>query len=89
MRTVTALVGCAAFVCSGVTSARADEFDSAGVKIHYVVKGHGEPVILIHGLYSSAAMNWGVPGITTELARTYQVIALDNRGHGQSDKPEA
>ncbi len=68
---------------------RADDFDSAGVKIHYTVEGKGEPVILIHGLYSSAMMNWGLPGITADLARNYQVIALDCRGHGQSDKPTA
>lgn len=67
----------------------ADEFDSAGVKIHYTLEGKGEPVILIHGLYSSARMNWGVPGITAELAKHHRVIALDCRGHGQSGKPEA
>ena len=59
---------------------RADDFDSAGVKIHYEVQGKGEPVVLIHGLYSSAMMNWGLPGITADLARNYQVIALDCRG---------
>jgi len=37
---------------------RADESLSNGVKIHYVVSGKGEPVILVHGLYSSAKMNW-------------------------------
>ena len=62
-------------------------FDSAGVKIAYVVAGDGEPVILIHGLYSSAAMNWELPGIFDLLAKHYRVIALDLRGHGNSDKP--
>ena len=37
---------------------RADEFDSGGVKIHYSSEGKGDPVILIHGLFSSARMNW-------------------------------
>jgi hypothetical protein len=31
------------------SSASADDFDSAGVKIHYTVQGQGDPVILIHG----------------------------------------
>ena len=61
----------------------------AGVKIHYEIEGRGEPVILIHGLHASAERNWGVPGIIADLARHYRVIALDCRGHGQSDKPEA
>jgi pimeloyl-ACP methyl ester carboxylesterase len=62
--------------------------DVNGVKIHYFVAGKGEPVVLIHGLRSSAMMNWGLPGIFSPLAKDHQVIALDLRGHGQSDKPE-
>jgi pimeloyl-ACP methyl ester carboxylesterase len=62
-------------------------FDSAGVKIHYTVEGKGEPVLLIHGYSASAAVNWALPGVTKGLASNYQVIAIDNRGHGQSDKP--
>src|SRR5579871_2661677 len=62
-------------------------FDSAGVKLHYIVEGQGEPVILIHGYAASIVANWGAPGIVKKLAESYQVIALDNRGHGQSDKP--
>jgi pimeloyl-ACP methyl ester carboxylesterase len=61
---------------------------SNGVKIHYEVKSNGEPVILVHGLYSSAKANWVMPGTIAELAKHYQVIAFDNRGHGQSGKPE-
>jgi pimeloyl-ACP methyl ester carboxylesterase len=60
----------------------------AGVKIHYVVQGEGEPVVLIHGLYASAWLNWQLPGVTGLLAKTYRVIALDLPGHGESDKPE-
>jgi pimeloyl-ACP methyl ester carboxylesterase len=70
-------------------AAHAEEFDSAGVKIHYTTTGQGDPVILVHGLYSSAKMNWELPGITATLAKSHQVIAPDCRGHGQSDKSEA
>lgn len=69
--------------------AHAEEFNSAGVKIHYTTSGQGDPVLLVHGLYSSAKMNWELPGLTAALARSHQVIASDCRGHGQSDKPEA
>ena len=70
-------------------SSVADEFDSAGVKIHYAVQGRGDPVILIHGLYSSGRMNWDMPGTSALIAKHFQVITLDCRGHGRSDKPEA
>jgi pimeloyl-ACP methyl ester carboxylesterase len=62
-------------------------FDSNGVKIHYIVEGQGEPVVLIHGFSASILPQWGLPGILKSLSEDYQVIALDNRGHGRSDKP--
>jgi pimeloyl-ACP methyl ester carboxylesterase len=62
-------------------------FDSNGVKIHYIVEGQGEPVVLIHGFTGSIQPQWGLPGIIKALSQDYQVIALDNRGHGRSDKP--
>jgi pimeloyl-ACP methyl ester carboxylesterase len=65
----------------------ASHFDSHGVTLQYTVEGEGAPVILIHGLYSSGQMNWRAPGITRELAKNYQVITLDVRGHGGSGKP--
>lgn len=66
---------------------KAQSFDSDGVKIHYIEKGEGEPVILIHGFTASAAMNWQQPGVFDAVAKHYRAIALDNRGHGRSDKP--
>jgi pimeloyl-ACP methyl ester carboxylesterase len=65
-----------------------DTFDSAGVPIAYLVAGKGEPVVLIHGLYSSAGINWQLPGTVKLLADRYQVIAPDLRGHGRSGKPK-
>lgn len=63
-------------------------FDSAGVKIHYLDRGEGEPVLLIHGYSANARLNWGVSGVTPLLSAKYRVVAIDNRGHGESDKPE-
>jgi hypothetical protein len=54
--------------------------DCHGVKIHYVVQGAGEPVILIHGLYSSASINWQLTGIFSELAKDHQVMLSIFRG---------
>src|SRR5438046_2604415 len=64
-------------------------FDAKGVKIHYLTAGQGEPVVLIHGLHASAALNWQAPGVLAELAKDHRVIALDLPGHGRSDKPTA
>jgi pimeloyl-ACP methyl ester carboxylesterase len=64
-----------------------DKLDANGVRIWYSVQGKGEPVVLIHGWLSSTAINWEFPGTSALLARDHQVIALDVRGHGQSDKP--
>jgi pimeloyl-ACP methyl ester carboxylesterase len=61
-------------------------FDSAGIQIHYLEDGAGEPVVLLHG-FTSSAENWVRNGVFTELAKHYHVIALDCRGHGQSGKP--
>lgn len=61
--------------------------DSNGIKIYYEVTGQGEPVVLIHGFTGSIQGQWGLPGILKNLAEDYQVVALDNRGHGKSDKP--
>jgi pimeloyl-ACP methyl ester carboxylesterase len=62
-------------------------FDSDGVKIRYLVEGQGEPLILIHGFSASAESNWVLPGVFNKLSEAFQVIAIDNRGHGKSDKP--
>jgi pimeloyl-ACP methyl ester carboxylesterase len=62
-------------------------FDSAGAKIRYTIEGQGEPVLLIHGFLMNLESNWVIPGTIKELASNFQVIAIDNRGHGKSGKP--
>jgi len=68
-----------------------DVFDSNGVKIRYVTEGKGEPVVLIHGWMADSSM-WGRDRsgntkLDTTGANGFQLIALDCRGHGKSDKP--
>ena len=72
---------------AAVASPQARSFLSNGVNIDYITEGEGEPVVLIHGGGSTAAMSWVQPGIFGNLSKHYHVIALDNRGHGRSDKP--
>jgi pimeloyl-ACP methyl ester carboxylesterase len=62
-------------------------FDSNGVKISYTVEGKGEPVLLIHGFAANGDFNWRRPNVIKALAEKYQVITIDNRGHGKSEKP--
>jgi len=75
------LIVASAYSLAGRT-ASAESFTSNGIKLHYIVEGHGAPVVLIHGLNSSVKMNWEAPGIVSSLSRNYQVIAIDMPGHG-------
>jgi pimeloyl-ACP methyl ester carboxylesterase len=62
---------------------------SDGVKIHYLTAGDsGSWVVLIHGYSDNAERMWFRTGIAPALARKHRVVALDNRNHGQSDKPQ-
>lgn len=36
-------------------------FDSAGVRLHYIIEGKGEPVVLIHGFAEDIAVGWVEP----------------------------
>jgi pimeloyl-ACP methyl ester carboxylesterase len=65
-------------------------FTSGDVEIAWYEAGSpdGFPVLLIHGFASTAHVNWVFPGWVKTLDQAgFRVIALDNRGHGQSDKP--
>ncbi len=62
-------------------------FDSDGIQIAYRDEGDGDPILLIHGFASNHQINWVGPGwFETLTGAGYRVIALDNRGHGQSEK---
>jgi pimeloyl-ACP methyl ester carboxylesterase/catechol 2,3-dioxygenase-like lactoylglutathione lyase family enzyme len=62
---------------------------SDGVKIRYLTLGdRGSWVVLIHGYSDSAQRMWFTTGIAPVLARNHRVVALDNRNHGESGKPQ-
>ncbi len=57
-----------------------------GVKIHYVIGGKGDPLVLVHGF----GQNWYMWNrLLPELSKHFTVIAPDLRGVGESDKPES
>jgi pimeloyl-ACP methyl ester carboxylesterase len=60
-------------------------FDSNGVKIHYVERGAGDAVILLHG-NGGSIQDWVKSGVLQALSQDFRVIAMDARGHGESDK---
>ena len=55
-----------------------------GVRLHYLVAGKGDPVVLLHG-YTETSHMWRP--LMGELAKTHTVIASDLRGAGQSSTP--
>ncbi|MEE8046550.1 MAG: alpha/beta hydrolase [Dehalococcoidia bacterium] len=60
--------------------------DNDGIRIHYQVEGEGPPLLLYHGAAGSLD-DWRHDGYVEELNRDYQLILMDGRGHGASDKP--
>ena len=66
-------------------------FESDGVRIAYIdvapAEGAGDPILLIHGFASNHRVNWvGPQWVKTLTQAGYRVVALDNRGHGDSQK---
>ena len=61
-------------------------FESNGVPIRYIVRGSGQPVILIHGL-TGQIESWAEQGFLDRPLGGFQLIPMDYRGHGKSGKP--
>jgi len=55
-----------------------------GIQLHYVIGGHGDPVVLLHG-WPETWYAWHK--VMPALAKNYTVIAPDLRGLGDSSKP--
>ena len=69
-----------------------ESFVSDGVTLAYIDvpatgKDRGEPIVLVHGFASNHRVNWVNPRWVDTLTKDgRRVIALDNRGHGKSEK---
>jgi len=62
-------------------------FAHDSVELAYLDEGEGEPIVLVHGFASTKEINWVQPAWVSTLTRAgKRVIALDNRGHGESTK---
>jgi len=56
------------------------------ISLYYEMTGNGPPLVLIHGLGSSSR-DWEKQ--VGPFSESFQVVTVDLRGHGQSDKPRA
>jgi pimeloyl-ACP methyl ester carboxylesterase len=66
-------------------------FQSDGVRLAYIDQTETvtqpRPVLLLHGFASNIEMNWLATSWVRDLAAAgYRVVAIDHRGHGQSEK---
>jgi pimeloyl-ACP methyl ester carboxylesterase len=62
-------------------------FNHGDVEIAYLDEGEGDPIVLVHGFASTKNVNWVYPTWVSELRKGgRRVVALDNRGHGDSAK---
>jgi pimeloyl-ACP methyl ester carboxylesterase len=57
-----------------------------GVRLHYSDRGHGSPVVLIHGNAVTGA-DWNTSGVSDLLLANHRVVIFDRPGFGYSDRP--
>jgi pimeloyl-ACP methyl ester carboxylesterase len=57
-----------------------------GVRLHYLEKGEGEPLVLLHG-NTTMGMDFTLSGLVDMAAQHYRVIAFDRPGYGYSERP--
>jgi pimeloyl-ACP methyl ester carboxylesterase len=57
-----------------------------GVRLHYIERGNGPLVVLLHG-NATMAQDWIASGVFDSLAATNRVIAFDRPGFGHSERP--
>lgn len=57
-----------------------------GVRLHYLERGEGPPVVLLHGNVVTAE-DWILSGVLDLLARRHRVLAFDRPGYGHSARP--
>jgi pimeloyl-ACP methyl ester carboxylesterase len=61
---------------------------SDGTRLAWHEMGQGRPAVLIHGLFSSAFVNWIKYGHASRIAdKGFRLIMPDLRAHGKSEKP--
>jgi len=80
--TVLEVYGAARLRLEGVRSAHVQ---AGAYRLHYLEAGSGPPIVLVHGLGSSARQDWG--RLIAPLGRQFHVYAPDLPGFGDSERP--
>jgi pimeloyl-ACP methyl ester carboxylesterase len=62
--------------------------DIEGVRLHYLDRGEGPPLLLLHG-NGAMVQDFVISGILERLARHYRVIAVDRPGFGHTNRPRS
>jgi pimeloyl-ACP methyl ester carboxylesterase len=94
LATGAALVGAAVF-----NKAKARQAESAvppigkcivvdGVRLHYVERGEGKPVVMLHG-NGAMIQDYKISGLLDKVAERYKVIVFDRPGFGYSGRPSS
>jgi pimeloyl-ACP methyl ester carboxylesterase len=89
-----AVAGAAAFNVLGARRAEESNppggsfIEVEGVRLHYLEKGKGPLVVLLHG-NATMAQDWVASGVFDALAKTNRVIAFDRPGFGHSTRPRS
>jgi pimeloyl-ACP methyl ester carboxylesterase len=60
--------------------------DVEGVRLHYLERGEGEPLVLLHG-NGTLSRELDISGLIDLAADRYRVIAFDRPGYGHSTRP--
>jgi pimeloyl-ACP methyl ester carboxylesterase len=87
-----ALVASALFVRAKTSAAERDNppeghfLTVRGVRLHYVERGQGVPLVLLHG-NGSMVRDFATSGLLDRAARSYRVIVFDRPGYGHSERP--
>jgi pimeloyl-ACP methyl ester carboxylesterase len=70
-----------------LSGVRSDRVQAGPYRLHYLEAGSGETLLLVHGLGSSATLEWG--RLIGPLGRRFHVYAPDLPGFGESERPAA
>ena len=62
--------------------------DTEGVGLHYLERGEGRPLVLLHG-NGAMVQDFEISGIIERLAQRYRVIAIDRPGFGHTNRPRS
>jgi pimeloyl-ACP methyl ester carboxylesterase len=83
---LAAMVAIAARVVEWRNPPTGSMLDIHGARLHYVTRGEGPPIVLLHG-NATMIEDYVTSGLLDRLAASHRVIAFDRPGFGHSTRP--